>query len=418
MDHRKIALISNRFLPNDLRGSEEIAKQLLFLLRDKFRIDLLTSDVINLQPLTSPLSKRIGTSSYKLGETISVYRFKSYPLISSTAYALNLILSKTLKLGSSNQKILVDFLKVIGWGPLTPGIYKNIIESEYDLVFGSAFPSTPSYIGLKAALRANTPFIYSPYLHYRISDLIQNKLLQTMVRKSSAVIALTESEKKQLIKLGSNKNSTFVISPPYKIDASAESRMSREKAKKRLGLENRFIILTNPHPLKGGIQSLEAAALLSDIHSGTTIVSMGNPKNSYLRQSAYLQAKHKNLKVINMGWIDDTTLKQLVYTAADVYSMPSITDSFGLQYLDSWASKTPVIGANDTSSEDLIKHAVDGFLVPFGEARDLFTYFRLLLERPDLQNVMGNSGYEKVKKLCDPVLIKEKYISVFESVIK
>ena len=53
--------------------------------------------------------------------------------------------------------------------------------------------------------------------------------------------------------------------------------------------------------------------------------------------------------------------------AADVFAMPSRTDSFGIVYLEAWLYRLPVIAARTWGMSDVVRNGEDGLLVPFGD---------------------------------------------------
>ena len=207
----RIAIVSNRFVNEDQRGSEEFSKNLLSMLSKNYEVDLLTSDIVNLEPLTSPLAKRGERKIIYIDGHTRILRFRSHQLVSSSAYILHSVLSKVHNHRGRFFGNLVDSLQFVGWGPYTPSIYKFVLKRRYDAILGSTFPGTPSYLAFRGALKTNTPFVYSPYLHYRLESNTNNDILSLMLQKSKAVIALTTTEKKELIKLGAREESTFVI---------------------------------------------------------------------------------------------------------------------------------------------------------------------------------------------------------------
>lgn len=417
MGTKKLAILSNRFLNEDLRGSEEFPKQLFNLLRGTFRVDILTSDIIDLQPLTSPLSHRTRELETQIDEFGTIYRFKSHPMISSSAYLANQFLSKFSEKGGNNIKYLSNFLYVLGWGPFTPRIYEHISLSKYDVILGSTFPSTPSYFAFKASNVFNVPFVYAPYFHYRLASFKENKILRIMVEKSSAVIALTETEKRQLILLGASDRKIFVIPLSYDLRFAEQYRVDKSNAKAKLGLKDKFVILTVPHPFKGGVQTLEAAADVSEYLDGICVVSIGNVNSSYRKVASRIIKRHKNLKIIDYGWVS-TEMKYLIISAADIFSMPSITDAFGLSYLDSWSCQTPVIGARETSADDIIFSGENGYLVSFGNSKELSLLFRELYSAKQSLEIMGCNGYRSVTERFDLQSVKNKYIEVLEFAMK
>jgi glycosyltransferase involved in cell wall biosynthesis len=88
--------------------------------------------------------------------------------------------------------------------------------------------------------------------------------------------------------------------------------------------------------------------------------------------------------------------KPEIYAACDVFVMPSNTDSFGIVYLEAWASGKPVIACTDTPQETIIDPWEDGLLVRYGDARELAKAIIRLLSEDGLRLRMGENGRKKV----------------------
>ncbi len=68
-----------------------------------------------------------------------------------------------------------------------------------------------------------------------------------------------------------------------------------------------------------------------------------------------------------LGQISETAKLNDVYSASDIFLMPSLQESFGKTTLEAMASGTPVIAFHDTPAEEMIKHEETGWLVPHGD---------------------------------------------------
>ncbi len=82
--------------------------------------------------------------------------------------------------------------------------------------------------------------------------------------------------------------------------------------------------------------------------------------------------------------------------AADVFALPSRTDSFGIVFLEAWMYERPVIGALAGGVPDVVMDGVDGYLVPFGDTQALAERIEQLLGDRALATSMGSRGRAKV----------------------
>lgn len=98
-----------------------------------------------------------------------------------------------------------------------------------------------------------------------------------------------------------------------------------------------------------------------------------------------------------LGYVDDQTRRDALATA-QVFVLPSRTDSFGIVYLEAWCYGVPVVGALAGGVPDVIHHGSDGLLVRFGDVPALAHAIRWLLQHPAHARAMGMAGRRKVQQ--------------------
>jgi glycosyltransferase involved in cell wall biosynthesis len=96
-----------------------------------------------------------------------------------------------------------------------------------------------------------------------------------------------------------------------------------------------------------------------------------------------------------LGFVSDEVRRDAL-AAANVFVLPSRTDSFGIVYLEAWVYGTPVVGAQAGGVPDVIAHGTDGLLVPFGHVTELASAIERLLRDHTLAQAMGEAGRRKV----------------------
>lgn len=75
-------------------------------------------------------------------------------------------------------------------------------------------------------------------------------------------------------------------------------------------------------------------------------------------------------KVYNMGRLHDIYSLNLLYSACDVFVIPSLAESFGQTALEAIVCGTPVVGFNVGGIPDIIQHKKNGYLAKYKDSDD------------------------------------------------
>jgi glycosyltransferase involved in cell wall biosynthesis len=88
------------------------------------------------------------------------------------------------------------------------------------------------------------------------------------------------------------------------------------------------------------------------------------------------------VKQVNLGRINHDRYLSLAYSAADVFVIPSVQESFGQTISESLACGTPVIGFATGGMLDMVRPGKTGRLVPVGDTAALRDAIRGMLQDP------------------------------------
>ena len=75
-----------------------------------------------------------------------------------------------------------------------------------------------------------------------------------------------------------------------------------------------------------------------------------------------------NVRNLHIGTIKNDRLLSLIYSAADVYVIASLQESFGQTVIESMACGTPVVGFASGGIVDMVRPGISGYLAPTGDA--------------------------------------------------
>ena len=199
---------------------------------------------------------------------------------------------------------------------------------------------------------------------------------------------------------------------PCGVDLSLFQPMSQNEAREELNIPtNKKLILFvgRIDPLKGVDTLLRAIALLINEHPVWRERLMlgivgGNPEhdlenmNAEMRRLRALREKLALQDVVTfLGSQEQETLPYF-YAAAEMVTMPSHYESFGMVALEASASGTPIIASKVGGLTYTLRDRENGFLIPPQRPDLLANKILELLENPWLRAYMGQEGVKRAKR--------------------
>lgn len=105
-------------------------------------------------------------------------------------------------------------------------------------------------------------------------------------------------------------------------------------------------------------------------------------------------------RVQMLGPVDDEVLDR-EYSRAELVVLPSRYESFGLVMAEAMMHGKPVVSTDGSGIREVVRADVDGLLVAPGDARELETAIRTLLDDPALARRLGEHGRRRFEEhLC------------------
>ena len=289
----------------------------------------------------------------------------------------------------------------------------NIIKDKnIDIVFATSSRTIPNAafacIGTKAKLVAyrgttggmyrHDPSSYLNILHPRVDGVIcVAEAINTHISKQ----VFTDSKKIVTINKGH--------------DESWYKQNSLDLKEFGTNTDNfNIVFVANVRPHKGLIYAIEAAQYLADIKD-LHILLIG----SKIEQEPYISAiENSGMKerIHVTGYRHDVPD---IMAACDLLIHPSIRkEGLPRVVLESIASGTPVIAAENEGSMEVIEDGFNGYIVPIKDSKAIANRVRELYQSPQiLQELSDNCIYKIQNEMSHKTTVK-KYIEYFESLLK
>ena len=107
-----------------------------------------------------------------------------------------------------------------------------------------------------------------------------------------------------------------------------------------------------------------------------------------------------------------------LFSAADLFLLPSEKESFGLGALEAMACQVPVIATNTGGLPEVVKHGESGFLAAVGDIEAMAGYaLELLLNEPRLRR-MGEAARRRAETFFDSRLIVPQYEQLYKELLE
>ncbi len=400
-----------------MRGGEEVIRTLATNLSSSNNVTVIASDSVDIVSEFSFKGRRSNMPREKMGENLEVIRLKSTPPISFPLHKMNdLITRMERKIPNIYSYRIPDLMRTYGWGPYLRGLRNSISRGNYWVVHASIFPTTTAYSALKVSKKYGIPFVFTPYLHYKIGSFRSSYLMKYMLNNSDAVIACTPQEADSIKEMGIDDGRVHTIPLSFDPDPVKELIISRDDAKQHFLLGNRFVVLSHPWVSKGIISVIEGIARVSKKHN-IALLTIGEPDTQYVRERDRILKTYPELLFIDLGWVP-SKLKWLAFSACDIFVMPSFNDAFGLSYLNAWAARKPIVAAKGSASSSLFDNNENGYLIDPESPRELAEILSFLMDESDEINRLGKNGEKKLYSHFSPKIMTNKYESVFRTVLK
>jgi len=260
------------------------------------------------------------------------------------------------------------------------------------IVFHEFFRLVHGDLRLRDAPLSRWPILIHRILYYRLIMALENRIYRNPRVNLAAVSRLTAGE------LTRHFARPDVAIIPNAVDLARfnppERLRRRDQARKLLQLsENEFALLLvgNDWKKKGLATLLTSIAAIQHLPLRLLIVGRDD-RAPFLEQIQHLHLEGR------VFFLDPSSDIMHFYSAADVYTGPSLHDSFALPPIEAMACGLPVITSVTNGGSQIITEGFDGFVL--SDAQDSVALSRLisqLYEQPELRRSVGENAARTAK---------------------
>ena len=167
-------------------------------------------------------------------------------------------------------------------------------------------------------------------------------------------------------------------------------------------------------PRKGVDDLLRAMALLQDVPVHLTIQGWGSGGDALQRMARSLGVAPR---VTFAGFLARDLLPP-VYQRADLFVLPSLSESCAMALLEALACGLPVVATRVGGITEHVEDGVNGLLVPPRDPAALARALRRRITDPSLRRALGARNAERVRQLCSWEHVVADYLAVYRRIIE
>ena len=233
-------------------------------------------------------------------------------------------------------------------------------------------------------------------------------------RRLSHIICISHAIKNTLVSYLNNpeKNMSVIYSG---IDLKRFEKSNLKSLREKFNISDEDIIIGSVAALddsKDPWTVIHAAEILfsRNYHFRFVLIGNGPLKNDI---QSYLESKNLTDKICIAGYLD----KAYEYISdMDVFLLVSKREGLGTSILDSFASRTPVIGTQTGGIPELVLHQKTGLIIPVSNPEKLANSIEKLINEKELRTAITKVAHDYVHEFSKEVMTS-KTIDVYHQIL-
>lgn len=255
------------------------------------------------------------------------------------------------------------------------------------------------------------PDLKTDFAIQRDTTALNFRLKRMAYRRSNFEILVASSWMENMVRQSPLMDDVPVHKVPFGLDLDFFKPGDQAAAKARLGIEPHRLVLcfrSVVNDFKGLQYVIEA---LDRLQTQVPICLLT------LNDKGRIEKFRDRFQVVELGWTNDDSVMQDVYSATDLFLMPSLADSFGLMAVEAMACGKPTICFEGTALPEVVFTPEAGLAVPSRDSAALAAAMERLIGDPQERLARGARSRQLAEQHYDIRLQAERMVDVYERVI-
>jgi glycosyltransferase involved in cell wall biosynthesis len=308
------------------------------------------------------------------------------------------------------------------------GLNASWIAKKYNVdIIHAHFAYPEGLVGLLTKRETSKPLVISLHGYDILTDPTVNygarlsrrydAIISKVLNEADAVVCASNATYDAAYKIVSDEEKLHLI--PNGVDVLRfKPDVSVSKIKKKLGLEDKYIVFTlRHHEAKYGVEYLIRAIplVLREREDVAFIIGGDGSLRTYHEKLTRKLGVHES--AIFTGKIPQNILP-FYYAACDVFVIPSLQEAFGLVVAEAMASGKPVIGTRVGGIPDQITDGMNGFLVEPRSPEQIAERILRLINSPRKAKEMGRAGRITVEEKFNLNKRVDKIVELYNKLLE
>lgn len=238
------------------------------------------------------------------------------------------------------------------------------------------------------------------------------------MQQADAYIALTTFERDYVISKGLAPERVSVVGGGISPDFFAQANPQAIRQQYPLADGPIVVTLGGQVARKRLDTLLEAMTLVWKTHPHAQLIIAGRQGDYSPQLNAHLNSlpsSQRNQVIVISDFAEAE--KADILAAADIFALCSGEESFGIVFVEAWASGKPVIGANVGAIKTLVQDHHNGLLFEYGDPESLKKAICFLIDHPAKRHTFGQAGRNLVYQHYTWPAITEKVRHIYQTVV-
>jgi len=227
-------------------------------------------------------------------------------------------------------------------------------------------------------------------------------------QRADQILTCSENSKKDIIQLYGVKAEKIKVIP-LSIDnvyRLKEGEDANKKVREKFGIDGKYIFYFGNFKYHKNVKRIVQAFKRIVVEFRDLQLVLAGPKEHFYPQLQTLvnEISLKD-KVMFLGKVSDKEDARLLYTAAEMFVMPTLYEGFGLPPAEAMACGTPVVTSNSTSLPEVVGDA--GLLVDPYKVDEITGAIRRILQDDRLRENLKQKGPKQAENFYEEKISKQ-----------